>query len=207
MSIIEAVNLVSVWMMDEKKIKRIVQKCEEWLLEKHANVTTYNGIPTGVQTGKIMEEFASLSAKQCPLLLENMDCLIHNDRPLVCRAFGVFRDGVEICPRPLGKKETSLSRGIIDSKKVRPLVKEFFDDCKKRKPEWTIRTFVPVAIFRAASPKKFQEYIKDNKIASAKLIGQQFDTSLMWQPDLDNLRKGMKPEQIIYREAISGLAP
>ncbi|MDD5702757.1 MAG: YkgJ family cysteine cluster protein [Dehalococcoidales bacterium] len=204
-SIIEGINLVSINMMDQAKIKRLVQTCEGWLLEPHGN-KIFKGVPLGFQSGPIMEEWKRTSRQQCPLMLENKDCLIHQDRPLSCRAFGVFRDAVDICPRKLGKGETSLSRGVISSRGVRPLVDEFYESCKKRQPVWAIRCFVPTVIFRAASPKKFQEYIAENKIASAKLIGMDIDTSLMWQAQLDQLRQGKTPDQVFTREVIDGIS-
>ncbi|KKM60859.1 hypothetical protein LCGC14_1537480, partial [marine sediment metagenome] len=77
---------------------------------------------------------------------------------------------------------------------------------KRRQPVWAIRSWIPTVIFRAASPKKFKEYIEENKIASAKLLGMDIDTSLMWQPQLDDLRSGKTPDQVVTREVISGVS-
>ena len=78
--------------------------------------------------------------------------------------------------------------------------------CKKRQPVWAIRCFLPTVVFRAASPKKFKEYIEDRKIASAKLLGMDVDSSLMWQPQINQLRAGLTPAQIIQEEVIHGLS-
>lgn len=204
-SIIEGINLVSVDMMEVEKIRRLVQTAEGWLLEPHGN-KIFQGVPVGHQSGSIMEDWYRTARMQCPYLDDKMECVLHKDRPLVCRAFGVFRDAVEICPRPLGKGETAERHGIIQSDQVRPLVKEFYESCKQRQPAWAIRSYLPTVIFRAASPKKFQEYIAGNKIASAKLIGMEFDTSLMWQPQLDKLRAGVSPELVVQEEAIHGIS-
>ena len=204
-SIIEGINLVSITLLNEAKVKRLVQTAEGWLLEPHGN-KVYKGVPVGFQSGEIMDDWLRTTRAQCPYMEPTKDCMLYKDRPLVCRAFGVFRDGVDICPRPLGKGETSIKHAIIDSRQVKPLVREFYDNCKKRQPVWAIRSFVPTVIFRAASPKKFKEYIEDNKIASAKLIGMDIDTSLMWQPQLDKLRKGITPAQVIQEEVIHGIS-
>lgn len=203
-SIIEGINLVSIDMMNQKKIKRLVETAEGWLLEPHGN-TVFKGVPFGFQANEIMDDWKRTARMPCPYLEENQDCMIHKDRPLVCRAFGVFRDAADICPRPPGRGETLTQHAIIDSNRVRPLVKEYFDDCKKRQPVWAIRCWIPTVIFRAASPQKFKEYIEENKIASAKLLGMDIDTSLMWQPQLDELRHGKTPDQVITREVIDGI--
>ncbi len=204
-SIIEGINLVSISMMNEKKIKRLVETAEGWLLEPHGN-TVFKGVPVGFQANEIMEDWNRTAKRQCPFMEENKDCMIHKDRPLVCRAFSVFRDAADICPRPPGRGETLSRHAIIDSNRVRPLVKEFYEDCKRRQPVWAIRSWIPTVIFRAASPKKFKEYIEENKIASAKLLGMDIDTSLMWQPQLDDLRSGKTPDQVVTREVISGVS-
>jgi Fe-S-cluster containining protein len=205
-SIIEGINLVSVYQWDKEKIRRLVQTAEGWLLEPHNN-KIFKGVPVGLQSGPIMEEWYQTARAQCPFLEPTMDCMIHRDRPLTCRAFGVFRDGMDICPRPHGKGETESRCAVVQPGQVQPLVKEYFDDLKQRQPVWAIRCFVPTVIFRAASPVKFREYIADNKIASAKLLGMDTDTSLMWQPDLDMLRKGYSPDMVIYKkEVIDGIS-
>jgi Fe-S-cluster containining protein len=204
-SVIEGINIISVFELDQAKIKRIVQSAESWLLEPHGN-KIFNGMPIGFQSGEIMQEWQRTARQQCAFLQENMDCMIHNDRPLTCRAFGVFRDGADICPRPLGKGESLSRHGYIRETEVRPLVTEFFNDCKTRQPVWATRCFVPTVIFRAASPKKFREYVADNKIASAKIMGMDIDTSLMWQPQLDGLRAGVSPDIIIQKEVIDGIS-
>jgi len=204
-SIIEGINLISINMMDETKIKRLVQSAEGWLLESHGN-TVYKGVPLGFKSGEIMEDWYQTARRQCPYLEDNKDCMLYKDRPLVCRAFGVFRDAADICPRPPGKGETQIKHAIINPDQVKPLVRDFYDDCRKRQPVWAIRAFIPTVIFRAASPKKFKEYIEDNRIASAKLLGMDVDTALMWQPQLDKLRAGISPAQVIQEEVIHGIS-
>jgi Fe-S-cluster containining protein len=171
-SIIEGINLVSVSMWDKAKIARLVQTSEEWLLEPHNN-KIYNGVPFGPQSGEIMNEWYNTARSQCPFLLPTMDCMIHKDRPLTCRAYGVFRDSAEFCPRPLGKGESESRHAVINSNQIQPLVEEFFNDCRKRQPVWAIRSYIPTVIFRAASPKKFKEYIEDNKISLPIKVSQE----------------------------------
>lgn len=203
--VIEAINMVSaVGSLGHKSLKRAVQLSEEWLLARPEGVTIYGPISPleKMYSGQIMEEWKLLAKQQCPFLLEDSSCLIHEFRPLTCRTYAVFRDAYPICPRPPGKTETLTQRAIIDSGIVKPFVKEFFSSCKKKEPEWAKTGFIPTLLFRAAQPKKFREYVNDHKIASAKLLGLSLDIDLMWQPQLDALRAGKTPIEVVLAEVL-----
>lgn len=198
--IIEAIFMVSS-LPALGTFKQAVDAAEAWLLEKpviaaHEVALSYDGLPVGPVSRKIRDQWAQVAKWRCPFLMDDMRCLIHSCRPLVCRAFGVTREG-EGCPRPLGRGETLMSRGVMDSSKVAPFVREFKDYCQK-KPEWTIRSFAPTLLFRAAEPEKFRSYVDDNRIPSCKIIGSAIDVSLMWQPQLDALRQGVAPDVVAY---------
>jgi len=203
--IIESINMVSaVGTLGHKSLKRAIQSAEGWLLERPAGVSLYGGLSPldKMYSGQIMEEFNTLQRSQCPFLEENKRCLIYEFRPLTCRAFGVFRDAMPVCPRPPGKGETLTQRAIIDSRGVQPLVKEFHKRCKEKEPAWIKSGFTPTLLFRAARPALFREYVMDNKIASAKLMGMSLDVDLMWQPQLDALRRGKSPIEIIQAQIL-----
>lgn len=199
--IIEACNMVSSLL--GRDLSRALQAAEHWLLEKDPRITIYRGLPVGLLPRDLLMERGKVSKGRCPFLTDDLRCLIHSCRPLLCMAYGVTRDvmvdpGLGGCPRPLGRGETSTRQAVMTSGKIAPLVREFKDRCEKRKPEWVIRGFVPTLLFRAAEPDKFRAYVDDNRIASAKIIGTAFDASLMWQPQLDALRHGAAPDLVAY---------
>jgi len=111
--IIEGINMVSaVGTLGHKSLKRAIQSAEGWILERHAGISLYGGLsPLAKQySGQILDEFRILQHSQCPFLEANNRCLIYDFRPLTCRAYGVFRDGMPICPRPPGRGETLTQR-------------------------------------------------------------------------------------------------
>lgn len=193
--IIEAINMVST-LMGRPSFKRAVDAAEDWLLEKHSFAAIYRGMPLGVVPRDIHEEIAAVSKSRCPFLSEKR-CIVHECRPLVCMAFGVTRQA-EGCGRPLGGNETMTTRATFDATELRKLVHTFKEKHGSRKPEWVIRGFVPALLYRAAEPARFRAYVDDNRIASAKIIGSEMDTSLMWQPQVDALRSGVSPDFVVH---------
>jgi Fe-S-cluster containining protein len=199
-SIIEGINMYSVLAgKGSKVLKKAIERSESWLLEPHKQVSIYEGMPMGFKSGKIIQEWKAVQKTQCPFL-DGTSCTIHDVRPLTCRSYGIFRDSGGICPRPLGNGESLSKMMIIDSSQVEPLVKEFFSNCKSKQAEWVVRGFTPAMLLRAAKPQKMKEYIENNKIASAKLIGVDFNVDLMWQPQLEALRSGKSGEEIMLTE-------
>lgn len=203
--IIEGINMVSaVGTLGHKSLKRAIQSAEGWILERHAGISLYGGLsPLAKQySGQILDEFRILQHSQCPFLEANNRCLIYDFRPLTCRAYGVFRDGMPICPRPPGRGETLTQRATIDPEQVKPLLKEFHERCQKKEPAWLTSGFAPTLLFRAARPTLFREYVADGKIASAKLMGVSLDADLTWQPPLEDLPRRQKPIKIVAAATI-----
>jgi len=65
---------------------------------------------------------------------------------------------------------------------------------KMKQPAWIISGPIPTVLFRAAEPEKFKRMVMDNTAASAKIIGVDYETSLMWQSQVNALRKGVSPD-------------
>ena len=183
-------------------VSQSVELAEGWLLESHG-LKIFRGIPTGVIPGDLHNEWATLTKMPCSFLKENKECQIYAQRPITCRTYGVYRDNFEMnCPRPIGKGETLTQHAIISSDVVKPLYRTFIQNCEKKNPQWVIHGFAPSLLFRAAKPDKFRAYIADNKIASAKLIGVNLDIDLLWQNQLDALRQGVSPMEVVKRELV-----
>ena len=193
--IIEAIYAISV-LTGTGKLKKAVSLAEGWLLEKHKETPSYDGRPTGFASPRIHQEWLDIRLTRCPFLQEDMRCFIHQGRPLVCRAFGVTFTGEETCDRPPGRGETLTQHEFVNSPKLRDAVNAFWDDCKQRKPEWAISGFIPTLLYRAAEPDKFKKMVLDNQVASAKIIGIDYEVNLMWQPQLEALRQGVSPDLV-----------
>jgi Fe-S-cluster containining protein len=193
---IEALNMVSALLTVEQS----VDLAEGWLLENQG-IKIFRGVPTGVIPPDMHQEWAKLTKTQCPFLKDDKSCQIYSQRPITCRTFGVYRDNFGIdCPRAIGKGETLTRHAVVDSSMVIPLHRTFTRNCELKNPQWVIHGFVPSLLFRAAKPDKFRAYIADNKIASAKLIGMNMNIDLLWQNQVDDLRRGVSPMEVVKRE-------
>ena len=168
-------------------LTKIIDWCRGWLLEKQTRVTTYTGIPYGVVSGQLKQEWNALVNSPCPMLTEDKRCAIHQMRPLVCRTFGVMRDAGAGCPRPPGKGESANSRAYMGGQAsdiLEDAVNKFFGKMRAERPDYAKVGFLPTMIFRQAREQEFRELIAENKIASAKLIGTDVATQLLWAKQL-----------------------
>ncbi len=197
--IIEAINMVST-LTGLSRLKAAIDCAENWLLEKTVAAAdevdlSYKGLPVGVVSSDIKQEWEQVSQSRCPFLTSDLTCLIYECRPMLCMALGITRE-VKNCPRPLGVGETYSRRAFANSGEIAQAVQRFKDYCD-RKPEWKIYGFAPTLLFRAAQPEKFRALVDDNRIPSAKIIGTEIDVNLMWQPQLESLRAGEQPEYVV----------
>jgi Fe-S-cluster containining protein len=196
---IEAVYAVSV-LTGTGRLKKIVKMAEGWLLEHHPFATVFEGMPHGFASPKLKEEWQAVIHSQCPFLdTVTKACLVHDCRPFACRAWGVTRDGAGICPRPLGRGETETQRRYITAEGLRSYIRQCRKGWERKNKTWIIAGTFPAVLYRAAEPEKFRKYVLDNRIASAKIIGVDFESSLMWQPQVEALRGGVSPDLVVSR--------
>jgi len=192
---IEAINAVS-YLTGMGQLTKMVSIAEGWLLEKHSFATLYEGMPRGWASPKLKEEWASVSGSQCPFLGQDVRCLLYKVRPLTCRSFGVTRDNSDICPRPLGRGESATLRRYIPADMLRDKIASCRKEWEKKNKTWIISGLAPTMLYRVAEPEKFKNLVDSNRIASAKIIGIEHETSLMWQPQVIALRDGMAPDLV-----------
>lgn len=159
-----------------------------WLLEKHSVAPTYEGIPYGVVTKGIHDEWDALLHLPCIFLTSDKRCFIYEMRPLTCRAYGVTRLPSPHCPRPLGKGESHLGKSYVGGEPGRIIKNEvnaFFAKVRQETPDLAKVGILPTMLFKQAREREFRELILDNKIASAKLVGTDISTQYMWQDDIE----------------------
>lgn len=167
---------------------RYIDAARSWLIDHHTGVDTYEGVPYGVITGKIREEWDSLSSTPCIFLQGDKTCAIYKSRPLPCRTYGVTRSASEYCPRPIGKGESYVKRMYVGGEPL-DLIKNawdlFIQETKYAHPDWIKQGFMPTMLFRQARELEFRGLIADNKIATAKLVGLDYSVQANWQSDLE----------------------
>jgi hypothetical protein len=76
------------------------------------------------------------------------------------------------------------------------MVNQYWEKCKAKNSAWIIAGFCPTLLYRAAEPEKFKKMVLDNRIASAKIIGIDYEISLMWQNQVDALRAGASADLV-----------
>ena len=197
MMTIEALCALSM-LTGEGKLSEALGRAEDWLLTRHKEAPSYEGMYAGrFLPNNIRNEWQALTMSQCPFLTDEKTCFIYGGRPLTCRAFGITRIVTDICSRPLGKDESYGRRKFIYSDHFKNEVGKYKESCRSANPSWVVAGLVPTLIYRAEKEKEFRDLVADNKIASAKLVGVDIETSLMWQPDLDRILSGENPELVI----------
>ena len=193
---IEAIHAISV-LTGQGKLKKAVSIAEGWLLDHHPSAALYERMPQGFASDKLRAEWQAITRSQCPFLnTQSKECLLHDVRPFSCRAYGITRDCAAICPRPLGRGESLTQRRYIPADKLREYIEQCKTEWRDKNKAWIISGAFPTVLYRAAEPEKFKGLVLDNKIASAKLVGIEYDASLMWQPQLDMLRMGKSPDLV-----------
>jgi Fe-S-cluster containining protein len=181
-------------------VEEAVRRSEDWLLKRHPEALSYEGMVSGrFVPAKNIEELHALQSGQCPFLGDDMNCTIWAGRPAVCRAYGVTRGSGGFCPRPLGYGESASKQLVVSSDGLRKDWEDFKLSTGFRNPEWMKSGLLPTMIYRAARNADFYRLIKENRIASAKIIGMNIDMNIMWQPQVDAIEKGMDPELALVR--------
>lgn len=194
--VIEAMDAISI-LTGQVKLAPIVAIAEGWLLERHNEAPSYEGKIAGrFVPPKIRDELATMMQTPCPFLSASRECIIYEARPLGCRTFGVTCSSA-LCPRPVGKGETLTQPIYINTPNLMKDIKDFKLRYRDVHPEWVTFSFLPTLIYRAAEEKKFHEMVENNRIATAKMIGTQVDTSLMWQWQIEKLQQGVSPDLVL----------
>ena len=152
--------------------EKMVSDAEGWLLERHHCAPTYEGPYLGALSDRLRGEMMALEKTPCPFQAADESCYIHSARPMVCRAYGVTHMPGPLpgsCPRPLGKGESQTTRAWIDIPNIQVQVLTLMGSLDDKDLRMT--GSLPTAIFKLGKPDKYRDYINDNKIATAKLIG------------------------------------
>lgn len=176
--------------------------CRNWLIERHPQAPTYGGMPKGVTSPELTQEWKDLQRTPCIFLSTDKRCLIYEFRPLPCRTFGVTRIPTSYCPRPLAKAEMSGQALYVGGRPALILIKEtqgFLKRVAQRNPDWAQQGFLPAMIMRQAREKEFRDLIADNRIASAKLVGTAYSLQSLWQyqVELEELAVSGNPVNLV----------
>jgi Fe-S-cluster containining protein len=195
-STIEAINAVSI-LTGNGKLGEALKMANAWLLERDNKATSYEGLIAGsFVPAKIMDEYSNLLVSQCPFYTHEKTCFIHEVRPFACRAFGVTKSNTGFCNRPEGIGESLTKHLYVNSPDLMNVHKKLKDMCYKKNKSWMVTGLFPTLLYRAAMQKEFYELVKDNKIPSAKIIGADIDTALLWEVQKEAIDAGINPDLV-----------
>lgn len=197
---LEAMNAVSV-LLGSGGLPEALKRAEYWLTRKKDVAASYEGMLAGCYLpAKIKAEHWALANQPCPMLDDEKQCLIHAARPLTCRSYGVTRScDINFCPRPAGAGEPVNDRLYMRSPDLQADIKRLWKSAKEINPNFVVYGFVPTMLYRAARETEFYAMVQDNKIASAKIVGTDLDTTLLWQEQQDSIRKGELPDMVAMK--------
>jgi len=98
-------------------VAEVRQRARAWLVTPNARLratgTPQNTMLSEDQVRALQADNAVLQEGPCPFLGERMECIIHDVRPLVCRAYGATLPADPWCPRPLIGIETANARHSV----------------------------------------------------------------------------------------------
>ena len=107
---------------------------------------------------------------RCPML-EGTSCIIHDMRPVVCRAYGVTTYAVD-CTRPLGKNETPTKRAANTGmqKPIRDLLNNMLVEFAKEDRFAVTTGYLPTLLLSRLSASKFAGLVDEGKVHPMKIV-------------------------------------
>lgn len=168
------------------KLATALDSCESWLLDRVAGLTYYGPRQPRTQDDRqrVLEEVRLAARQPCPFLDAEKRCVIHDVRPLACRAYGVTRLPSQFdCRAPLAAHETREARmryGGPGEMALRQQVARFLNGLRL---EQRAGYFLPTALLRQARPAVFQNL--QDRFATAKMIAFAQSPAMIWQEQLD----------------------
>ena len=96
----EAAYVVSTLLSDAYKLRKVFNIAAGWLRESEGFDMRP---PSALTPDERFREYVKAVSSPCPFLAWDKQCIIHEARPTVCRAYGVTRVTGPECPRHLSK--------------------------------------------------------------------------------------------------------
>lgn len=186
---LEAANAVS-HLIGQGRLYPMQRRIEGWLLDR-SGACTIRDSPriTTMALGldpKLQAEVLALSKTQCPFY-EETGCMVHDCRPLACRAYGVSRSNYT-CTRPLGKGETREAHMVLSvplANELRTAVKTVLDTVPR--PTWKHAGLFPTLIFAHAWPETFARMVANHQIQTAKLVMTYPSMAVLFEDDAQRI--------------------
>ncbi len=190
------IDYAASWLATQDKTLRskVLGRIRQWLDQPSIEVDpSYRGPgakkprlgPLGALTKEqytaLAPELMACLHSPCPLMGEDYRCLIHEVRPLGCRAYGVTRLPGPECKRPSGLGETEESRAIIEgplSLEIQSQVEHLFGIITGD-AHLTMWSFLATGLYRRFRPRDLERMAP--RIPTVKLIQGAVSGALLFQ--------------------------
>jgi len=177
------------WLLgqDPLTLQRILNISDGWILEREHRLVIYDLPSTFLsqeQWDKLRPEVnIILHTMPCPFLTAEKACLVHEARPLMCRAYGVTHVPNPWCPRPLSRIESPGAHAHIgDTSATAGKLRRMVSIALSEKQG--VR-FLPTALLSLFKPEKLQSY--DGHVANAKIVTMSENPTIIFQTQLSAL--------------------
>ena len=154
----EAAYVISVLLPQPDKLRKVLNIAAGWLQESKG----FDMRPPSVMSNeeRFREYVKSVSAP-CPFLTDDKQCLIHDARPTVCRAYGVTRTTGPECRRPLSMKRPVPYVGGVPEARIKDIVGKL--------SKGAASGLLPMLLLQAADPKRLN-YLIQQGVPAGKIL-------------------------------------
>jgi len=173
-------NTVLVWGMEveyiasfvlgnHRRLKEVIDRSEEWLRTRSGPILSPK--QRLADPKKTMERIRATYGMRCPYLLEDHSCLIHHERPIACRSYGVTHFPYN-CLRPYGKGESGSVRaynsgvGMV----IKQSLTELLVSAAVGDPKLAEVGFLPTLVLSRLAAPRFAGLVDSGMVDPSKLI-------------------------------------
>ena len=195
----EAAYVVSVLLSKPYKLRKVLDIAAGWLQQSEGFDTRP---PSALTDEERFREYAKAVSAPCPFLTRDKLCLIHEARPVVCRAYGVTRATGPECPRPLSKMRPVPYIGGEPEARLKDIMGRVSKDATSG--------LLPTLVLLAADPRRMNRLIRQG-VPAGKLLLRSGDlpgvlTQDQWVAELES-RAAARHRVALDCEASASLIP
>jgi len=118
--------------------------------------------PSAMSNDERFREYVKSTSSSCPFLDGDKLCIIHDARPVVCRAYGVTRTTGPECPRPISKMRPVPYIGGAPEARIKDIMGNL--------SKGATTGLLPTLILLAADPKRMNRVIQQGVPAGKILL-------------------------------------
>lgn len=203
------VKRAATWLADQPPARRttVLDRIENWLTKPVIEVEPPNARPFAVMLPMLGQQpldprnpdhqvqMVAQTRARCPLLGDDLRCMVYDVRPLGCRAWGLTTMPERFCKRPQGLNESADSRAIfsgLGTARLRATIRALLESVKGD-PKLTNTLLFPTGLYAQFREKKLIELLP--QIPTTRLMmGKGAVVPQLFQEPLD---QPFTPPQVV----------